>query len=65
MASPPTRTTRRSRFVTGCARILAVFLLAVWLGGANACLVVGSLERALVSLRGRSWRTAAAARAGA
>jgi hypothetical protein len=48
-----TAETRGSRHLTGYAGILAMLLLALWLGGAaNACLVMGSVERTLGLLRG-------------
>jgi hypothetical protein len=45
-----------SRF-TGYARLLVLLLLALWLGGAaNAGVAMGAVERAVVSLRGRTRR---------
>jgi hypothetical protein len=54
MASPTTTTTGARRSLTGYAGILTLLLLALWLGGVgNAWVAVSTLERALVSLRGR------------
>jgi hypothetical protein len=51
IATPATR-----RF-TGYTRLLVLLVLAFWLGGAaNASVAMGAVDRALVSLRGRTRR---------
>jgi hypothetical protein len=48
-----------TRHFTGCARLLVLLLLALWLGGvANAGVAMGAVDRVVLSLSGRTRRHA-------